>query len=169
MVTDNEKTKDTVEDPIEALLVKVRKNAGAFEMLLDMADKLERGGLSGIIEKIAGGALPSDLEYLFEFITSEPMRESMIKGGNIMLLLIHAISDEKVADAIKALASNLNHITDMAGSFADDAGKSSVLKLYSAMKDPDISYAIMSMMGALKAAGQILRELRKDQEMQGLP
>ncbi len=163
MITEHEKEEEeTPEDPIESLLVKVKENAGALDTVMKIIDRLQRGGFAGIVEKIADGALPSDLEYLFEFFTSEPMRDSILKGGNLVLLLMHAATEEKTADAIKGIASNLSYIVDSAGSFADGNGKPNVLKLYSAIRDPDVNYALLTMMGALKAVGRIMKDMKEE-------
>lgn len=153
------------EDPIEGLLLKLRDNAGILETVLKMLDKLEKGGMKDIIEKIANGAIPSDALYLFEFFTSEPMRDSLIKGGNLALLLIHAITDETTSDALKAISANMNFIAESAISYTEGNEKANALKLYSSLRDPDIGFAIMSMMGALKAMGKVLRELKKEKKM----
>lgn len=168
MITEHEKrendTRET-EDAIENLLIRVRDNADSIDTLMKILDKLEKGGAREIVEKIAEGGIPSDALYLFEFFTSEPMRQSLLQGGNLVLLLMHALTDEKTSDALKALASNVNYIADTAASYTKDSDRPNVLKLYSAIRDPDVNFAIMSMMGALKATGRILREMKKERKM----
>lgn len=153
---------EMTEDVIENLLVKLKNNPDSLNALLKILDGLDRGGTMGIIEKIANGAIPSDALYLFEFFTSGPVRDSLIKSGNLVFLLMQALSDEKISDAIKAVAANTSIIAEAASSATDNTERVSALKLYSLLRDPDISFAIMSMMGVLKAAGKILREFKKE-------
>lgn len=159
------KKNEEIEDPIEKMLTMVRDNAEVFEILMKIMDRLERGGVKETLKKIADGAIPSDANYLFEFFTSEPMLDSILKGGNLVLLLMHALTDEHTSDSIKALAGNVSYIAESAASYAEGNEKLNVLKLYSVIKDPDISFAIMTMMGALKASGRILKDLKKEKKM----
>lgn len=156
---------EKIDDPIEQMLVKLKDNAELLEILLKIMDKLEKGGAKETLKKIADGAIPSDANYLFEFFTSEPMMDSILKGGNLVLLLMHAMTDEHTSDSIKALAGNISYIAESAASYAEGSEKLNVLKLYSAIRDPDISFLILTMLGALKASGRILRDLKKERKM----
>lgn len=164
MPSEKEKKQEEIEDPLEGILVKLKDNASVLQKMFKIVKLLEESGLPKIIDKIADGGIPSDMEYIFTFFTSEPIRESLIKGGNLALLLMHSLTEERTSDTVKALGSNLDFITETARSYAESSGKSGALKLYSSMKDPDVNYAIMTMMGAMKAIGRVMREFNQERK-----
>ncbi|GEM_PF-5290873 len=157
------KGEDVMEnDPVEKLLMMVQKDSRLLNSLSKLLDSLEKSGVINIIDKLSKNAVPSDSEYLFDFFTSEPMRNSLLKFGNLALLLMASLSDEDSLDSIKLLTSNLGYIVQSASEYADANGKTNILKLYSALRDPDISYTIASLLGALKATGGLLREFHEE-------
>lgn len=146
-------------DDLEPLVKGLLENADAFEPMMNLFSKLKNSGLLQAMENISGEFLPSDIEFLSSFLTSKDFLYGLVKTVNVVSALAHAMSSEKGSDTVKAILYNSDEIWDGMVSGAKNPEATSLLRLYSMVKDPDISAGLTAVLNALKAVGSALKKV----------
>lgn len=147
------------QDDLEPLIKGLLENTDAFAPMLRLFTKLRNSGLLDVMENISGEFLPSDIEFLSTFLTSRDFLYGLVKTINVVSALSHAMSSEKGSDTVKAILYNSDDIWDGMVTGAKNPEATSLLRLYSMVKDPDISAGLTAMLNALKAVGSALKKV----------
>ncbi len=163
MVERTEETKklstEDDEDDLEPLLAGLLENKDSFESMLKLFSKVKDSGLLNALETLSSEYLPSDIEFLSNFLTSRDFLYGFVKTINVVTALSHTLSNEKGSDAIKAIMYNSDELWDGMISGAKNPEATSLLRLYAMIKDPDISAGLTALLNALKAIGSALRKV----------
>ena len=114
------------------------------------------------MENLSSEFLPSDIEFLSNFLTSRDFLYGFVKTMNVVSALSHSLSSEKASDAIKAILFNSDELWDGMVSGAKNPEATSLLRLYAMVKDPDISAGLTAALYALKAIGSALRKVPEE-------
>ncbi|MEM0156596.1 MAG: DUF1641 domain-containing protein [Thermoplasmataceae archaeon] len=162
-MTENEEemknTEEENEDDIEPLLRGLLENRHAFESLMNMLTKLNNSGLMSVVENISADYLPSDIEFLSEFLTSKDFLTSFVKTMNVVTALSHSLAGERASDALKAILYNSDAIWEGMVTGAKNPEAISILRLYAMLRDPDTAAGLTAVLNALKAVGMALRKV----------
>lgn len=153
---------DDDEDDLEPLLQGLLENRDSFEALLNLFGKVKNSGLISALENLSSEYLPSDIEFLSNFLTSRDFLYGFVKTMNVVSALSHSLSSEKASDAVKAILYNSDDLWDGMISGAKNPEATSLLRLYAMVKDPDISSGITAVLNALKAIGSALKKVPED-------
>jgi Uncharacterized conserved protein, COG2427 len=152
-MTENEEemknTEEENEDDIEPLLRGLLENKHAFESLMNMLTKLNNSGLMSVVENISADYLPSDIEFLSEFLTSKDFLTSFVKTMNVVTALSHSLAGERASDALKAILYNSDAIWEGMVTGAKNPEAISVLRLYAMLRDPDTAAGLTAVLNAL--------------------
>ena len=73
--------------------------------------------------------------------------------------ILHALSDERTSDLMKAIMFNMSDATDGMIEAAKNQDKISMMKLYSKVKDPDIAAGMSVMSSFLKFMGTVMKKV----------
>lgn len=150
------------EDDLEPLIEGLIENRDSFESLLNLFGKVKNSGLISALENLSSEYLPSDIEFLSNFMTSRDFLYGFVKTMNVVSAFSHSLSNEKASDAIKAILFNSDELWDGMISGAKNPEATSLLRLYAMLKDPDISSGLTAVLNALKAIGSALRKVPED-------
>lgn len=153
------KTEEENEDDIEPLLRGLLENRNAFESMMNLLTKLNRSGLLSAMENISAEYLPSDIEFLSEFLTSKDFLYSFVKTMNVVSAMSHAMASEKASDAIKSIMYNSDAIWEGMVAGAKNPESMSLLRFYAMIRDPDTAAGLTAVLNALKAIGMALRKV----------
>ncbi|MEM0158549.1 MAG: DUF1641 domain-containing protein [Thermoplasmataceae archaeon] len=164
MVTEETKLKETQEneDEIDVMVDQLISSKDDIMSLVSLFRKLKESGLINVIENVSADFLPSDLEFLASFLTSRDFLYGFVKGINVASALLHAISSEKAADAVKSILFNSDAIWEGMITGAKNPEAISFLKFYAMLKDPDTAAGLTAVLNALKAIGYALRKVPED-------
>lgn len=155
-------TSEEDEDDLEPLIQGLLENKDSFESMLGLFGKVKNSGLITALENLSSEYLPSDIEFLANFLTSRDFLYGFVKTMNVVSALSHAMSSEKGSDAIKAIMYNSEELWSGMISGAKNPEATSLLRLYAMVKDPDISAGLTAVLNALKAIGSALRKVPED-------
>ncbi len=150
------------QDDLEPLIEGLLENRDSFEALLNLFGKVKNSGLILAMENLSSEFLPSDIEFLSNFLTSRDFLYGFVKTMNVVSALSHSLSSEKASDAIKAILFNSDELWDGMVSGAKNPEATSLLRLYAMVKDPDISAGLTAALYALKAIGSALRKVPEE-------
>lgn len=150
------------QDDLEPLIEGLLENRDSFEALLNLFGKVKNSGLISAMENLSSEFLPSDIEFLSNFLTSRDFLYGFVKTMNVVSALSHSLSSEKASDAIKAILFNSDELWDGMVSGAKNPEATSLLRLYAMVKDPDISAGLTAALYALKAIGSALRKVPEE-------
>ncbi len=150
------------QDDLEPLIEGLIENRDSFEALLNLFGKVKDSGLISALENLSSEFLPSDIEFLSNFLTSRDFLYGFVKTMNVVSALSHSLSSEKASDAIKAILFNSDELWDGMVSGAKNPEATSLLRLYAMVKDPDISAGLTAALYALKAIGSALRKVPEE-------
>lgn len=160
-------TKEGVEkseygDDLEPLLVELLDNKDVLISLMNVVKRLRDAGIINLFDNISRDYMPTDVEFLGKFFTSKEFTYGFLKTANTLVSVMHALSNEKTSDMVKAIMFDAEGITDSMVSGAKNPQQMSLLKMYSMIKDPDIASGFTAVMNALKVVGQSLRKVGED-------
>lgn len=158
----NEEQEETEEDNVEILLKELLENRNAFESMLNLAVKLSKSGLLSALENVSADYLPSDIEFLSEFLTSRDFLYSFVKVMNVVSALSHSLSSERASDAVKAILYNSDAVWEGMVIGAKNPESMSLLRLFAMLKDPDTAAGLTAVLNALKAIGMALRKVPEE-------
>lgn len=144
-------------DDLEPLLVDVLENKEVFESLMNILKRLKEAGIINLMDNVSKDYMPTDVEFLGKFFTSKEFSIGMIKTGNLLIGAMHALSNEKTSDALKAVLFNAEGITDTMLDGAKNPEPMSLFKMYSMIKDPEVASGLTAVLNALKFIGQVLK------------
>ena len=150
------------QDDLEPLIEGLIENRDSFEALLNLFGKVKDSGLISALENLSSEFLPSDIEFLSNFLTSRDFLYGFVKTMNVVSALSHSLSSEKASDAIKAILFNSDELWDGMVSGAKNPEATSLLRLYAMVKDPDISAGLTAALYALKDIGSALRKVPEE-------
>ncbi|MGC8515829.1 MAG: DUF1641 domain-containing protein [Thermoplasmata archaeon] len=139
-----------------------RNDYESLQMIMELVDKLEKSGLNDILGKVLQKFTPTDLEYLFDFITSETILESVIKDGNLLLILIRALASDVSQDLVSGILANQNYIIQQASDLANEPHDMNATKLYRLIKDKDVMYSLSFFLGIAKGTGRVISDYYKE-------
>ncbi|WP_075057597.1 DUF1641 domain-containing protein [Thermogymnomonas acidicola] len=80
--------------------------------MLNFFAKLKKAGVLDMMEGLSEDYLPTDIEFIVRFFSSKEFSTALIKGANVLMSLLHALSNETVGDSIKTIAYNSENIWD---------------------------------------------------------
>ncbi len=149
-------------DDLEPLIEGLLENRDSLEAILNLFGKVKNSGLISAMENLSSEFLPSDIEFLSNFLTSRDFLYGFVKTMNVVSALSHSLSSEKASDAIKAILFNSDELWDGMVSGAKNPEATSLLRLYAMVKDPDISAGLTAALYALKAIGSALRKVPEE-------
>lgn len=144
-------------DDLEPLLVDVLENKEVFESLMNVLKRLKEAGIINLLDNVSKDYMPTDVEFLGKFFTSKEFSVGMIKTGNLLIGVMHALSNEKTSDALKAILFNAEGLTDTMLNGAKNPEPMSLFKMYSMIKDPEVAAGLTAVLNALKFVGQVLK------------
>lgn len=147
------------EDDLEPLIKGLMENRDAFESMLGLFGKVRNSGLINALENLSGEYLPSDIEFLSNFLTSKDFVFGFVKTMNVVSALAHSMSSERASDAIKSILYNSDELFEGMITGAKNPEATSLLRLYAMVKDPDVSAGLTAVLNALKAVGSALRKV----------
>ena len=150
------------QDDLEPLIEGLLENRDSLEAILNLFGKVKNSGLILAMENLSSEFLPSDIEFLSNFLTSRDFLYGFVKTMNVVSALSHSLSSEKASDAIKAILFNSDELWDGMVSGAKNPEATSLLRLYAMVKDPDISAGLTAALYALKAIGSALRKVPEE-------
>ena len=150
------------QDDLEPLIEGLLENRDSLEAILNLFVKVKNSGLISAMENLSSEFLPSDIEFLSNFLTSRDFLYGFVKTMNVVSALSHSLSSEKASDAIKAILFNSDELWDGMVSGAKNPEATSLLRLYAMVKDPDISAGLTAALYALKAIGSALRKVPEE-------
>ncbi len=150
------------QDDLEPLIEGLLENRDSLEAILNLFGKVKNSGLISAMENLSSEFLPSDIEFLSNFLTSRDFLYGFVKTMNVVSALSHSLSSEKASDAIKAILFNSDELWDGMVSGAKNPEATSLLRLYAMVKDPDISAGLTAALYALKAIGSALRKVPEE-------
>lgn len=150
------------EGDLEPLIQGIVENMDSFEALLNLFGKVKNSGLISALENLSSEYLPSDIEFLSNFLTSRDFLYGFVKTMNVVSALSHSLSSEKASDAIKSILYNSDELWDGMISGAKNPEATSLLRLYAMVKDPDISAGLTAVLYALKAIGSALKKVPEE-------
>ena len=144
-------------DDLEPLLVEVLENKEVFESLMNILKRLKDAGIISLMDNVSRDYMTTDVEFLGKFFTSKEFSVGLIKTGNLLIGAMHALSNEKTSDTLKAVLFNEAGITDTMLNGAKNPEQMSLLKMYSMIKDPEVASGLTAVLNALKFIGQVLK------------
>ncbi len=150
------------EGDLEPLIQGIVENMDSFEALLNLFEKVKNSGFISTLENLSSEYLPSDIEFLSNFLTSRDFLYGFVKTMNVVSALSHSLSSEKASDAVKAILYNSDELWDGMISGAKNPEATSLLRLYAMVKDPDISAGLTAVLYALKAIGSALKKVPEE-------
>ncbi len=148
----NESSRDI--EHFESLIL---ENKEVFESMITLLKRLKEAGITSLLDNISKDYMPTDVEFFGKFFTSKEFTVGMLKTGNLFVGVMHALSNEKTSDTIKALLFNAEGITDAVLTGAKNPEHISLFKLYSMIKDPDVASGLTAILNVLKFTGKVLK------------
>ncbi|OWP56083.1 MAG: hypothetical protein B2I17_08155 [Thermoplasmatales archaeon B_DKE] len=127
--------------------------------MLNIMKRLKEAGIVNLANNIANDYLPTDVEFLAKFFASKELVYGMLKSANTAVSLIHALSDERTSDLVKAVMFNMPDAAEGMVEAAKTQDRMSMMKLYSMMKDPDVAAGISVMFSFLKFLGTVMKKV----------
>jgi len=146
-------------DDIENLLLKLNENKDLIDAILKMLEKLKGAGAVESINHITD-VLPDNLDFFVRSFTSPDFTDVISKSGNTLISLLFLLSNNEMADVIKAISFNSQGIAESMIDNASSAQPMSIFKLLSLFKDPEVSSGLNALIGALKVLGKSLKTLK---------
>jgi len=146
-------------DDIENILLKINENKDLIDAILKMLEKLKGAGAVESINYITD-ILPDNLDFFVRSFTSPDFTDTVSKSGNTLISLLFLLSNNEMADVIKAISFNSQGIAESMIDNAASAQPMSIFKLMSIFKDPEVSAGLNALIGALKVLGKSLKNLK---------
>lgn len=147
------------DDRLEPLIREMLEDSDFLEAMLNIMKRLKEAGIVNLANNIANDYLPTDVEFLAKFFASKELVYGMLKSANTAVSLIHALSDERTSDLVKAVMFNMPDATEGMVEAAKTQDRMSMMKLYSMMKDPDVAAGISVMFSFLKFLGTVMKKV----------
>ncbi|MEM0155230.1 MAG: DUF1641 domain-containing protein [Thermoplasmataceae archaeon] len=147
------------EDSLEPLIKDLLANADLIESLLTLLKKMKQAGLVELLNSVSSGYVPTDIEFMGKFFSSKELIYGMLKSANTAVSLIHALSDERTSDMVKAIMYNLPDATESMVDAAKNPDRLSALKLMSMLKDPEVAAGMSVMFSFLKFLGSAIKKV----------
>jgi|YelNatPaOPRAMG01_1025707.scaffolds.fasta_scaffold01169_16 uncharacterized protein YjgD (DUF1641 family) len=147
------------EDKLEPLIREILEDSDFLEALLNILKKMKEAGIVNLANNIANDYLPTDIEFLGKFFASKELVYGTLKSANTAVSVIHALSDERTSDLVKAVMFNMPDATEGMITAAKTQDKISLMKIYSMMKDPEIAAGISVMFSFLKFLGAVMKKV----------
>lgn len=147
------------EDRLEPLIKDLLSDTELIEALLNILKRMKEAGIVDLFNNIANDYLPTDIEFLGKFFASKELVYGMLKSANTGVSLIHAFSDERTSDLVKAIMYNLPEATESMVDAAKNPDRLSALKLMSMLKDPEIAAGMSVMFSFLKFLGSAMKKV----------
>ncbi|GGM78148.1 hypothetical protein GCM10007108_15410 [Thermogymnomonas acidicola] len=151
-------------DDIEPLIRGLIENRDAIESMLNFFAKLKKAGVLDMMEGLSEDYLPTDIEFIVRFFSSKEFSTALIKGANVLMSLLHALSNETVGDSIKTIAYNSENIWDAMVSGAKNPINIGMLRLMAILRDPDVAAGFTAVIAALREIGAALRKVPQEPE-----
>ncbi len=147
------------EDRLEPLIREILEDSDFLEAMLNILKKMKEAGIVNLANNIANDYLPTDIEFLGKFFASKELVYGVLKSANTAVSVIHALSDERTSDLVKAVMFNMPDAADGMITAAKTQDKISMMKIYSMMKDPEIAAGISVMFSFLKFLGAVMKKV----------
>ncbi len=147
------------DDRLEPLIREMLEDSDFLEAMLNIMKRLKEAGIVNLANNIANDYLPTDVEFLAKFFASKELVYGMLKSANTAVSLIHALSDERTSDLVKAVMFNMPDAAEGMVEAAKTQDRMSMMKLYSMMKDPDVAAGISVMFSFLKFLGTVMKKV----------
>ncbi|MCL4444546.1 MAG: DUF1641 domain-containing protein [Candidatus Thermoplasmatota archaeon] len=147
------------EDRLEPLIREILEDSDFLEAMLNILKKMKEAGIVNLANNIANDYLPTDIEFLGKFFASKELVYGALKSANTAVSVIHALSDERTSDLVKAVMFNMPDAADGMITAAKTQDKISMMKIYSMMKDPEIAAGISVMFSFLKFLGAVMKKV----------
>jgi len=147
------------DDRLEPLIREMLEDSDFLEAMLNIMKRLKEAGIVNLANNIANDYLPTDVEFLGKFFASKELVYGMLKSANTAVSLIHALSDERTSDMVKAVMFNMPDAAEGMVEAAKTQDRMSMMKLYSMMKDPDVAAGISVMFSFLKFLGTVMKKV----------
>ncbi|QRF74782.1 hypothetical protein Thermo_00273 [Thermoplasmatales archaeon] len=147
------------DDRLEPLIREMLEDSDFLEAMLNIMKRLKEAGIVNLANNIANDYLPTDVEFLGKFFASKELVYGMLKSANTAVSLIHALSDERTSDLVKAVMFNMPDAAEGMVEAAKTQDRMSMMKLYSMMKDPDVAAGISVMFSFLKFLGTVMKKV----------
>jgi len=147
------------DDKLEPLIREMLEDSDFLEAMLNIMKRLKEAGIVNLANNIANDYLPTDVEFLGKFFASKELVYGMLKSANTAVSLIHALSDERTSDLVKAVMFNMPDAAEGMVEAAKTQDRMSMMKLYSMMKDPEVAAGISVMFSFLKFLGTVMKKV----------